>query len=123
MVINNGGYTIERAIHGPEEGKLPHGSVVHLQRVAETVFHISSRQKIQTVANGLTAYNDIAAWNHQDMLQFFGAKNGKACSRVVKTKIEFEEVACLPEYIQPSAIQVGSSQLPHIPLFKQPLLT
>jgi hypothetical protein len=22
MVINNGGYTIERAIHGPEEGKL-----------------------------------------------------------------------------------------------------
>ncbi|PVH73681.1 pyruvate decarboxylase, partial [Cadophora sp. DSE1049] len=71
MVINNGGYTIERAIHGPEE-----------------------------------AYNDIAAWNHQDMLRFFGAKDGKSCSREVRTKEEFEEISRLPEYTQPSSIQL-----------------
>jgi hypothetical protein len=54
------------------------------------------------------AYNDIATWNHQDMLRFFGAKDGKACSREVRTKEEFEEVSRLPEYTQPSSIQVSS---------------
>jgi TPP-dependent 2-oxoacid decarboxylase len=54
----------------------------------------------------ITAYNDIAAWNHQDMLGFFGAKDGRAGSRAVRTKEEFEAVARLPEFIQPSSIQV-----------------
>ncbi|KIW95803.1 uncharacterized protein Z519_02867 [Cladophialophora bantiana CBS 173.52] len=71
VVINNNGYTIERAIHGPEQ-----------------------------------AYNDISTWNHSAMLDFFGAKNGRACSRKVRTKKEFDEVVSLPEYQSPSSIQV-----------------
>ncbi|EXJ57746.1 uncharacterized protein A1O5_12536 [Cladophialophora psammophila CBS 110553] len=71
VVINNNGYTIERAIHGPEQ-----------------------------------AYNDISTWNHSAMLDFFGAKNGRACSRTVRTKKEFDEVVSLPEYQSPSSIQV-----------------
>jgi hypothetical protein len=41
------------------------------------------------------------------MLQFFGSKDGKGCSRAVKTKDEFEEVSRLLEYTQLSSIQVG----------------
>ncbi|OAL28563.1 hypothetical protein AYO22_02757 [Fonsecaea multimorphosa] len=74
VVINNNGYTIERAIHGPEE-------------VSE-------------------AYNDIAAWNHQAMLEFFGAKNARASTREARTKKELDEVLGLPEYQHPSGIQV-----------------
>ncbi|KAH7053113.1 thiamine diphosphate-binding protein [Macrophomina phaseolina] len=71
LVINNAGYTIERAIHGPEE-----------------------------------AYNDIAAWNWQLMLSFFGDKQGKERSREVRTKDELEAVLALPEYTSPKSIQV-----------------
>ncbi|KAI1622713.1 thiamine diphosphate-binding protein [Exophiala viscosa] len=52
------------------------------------------------------AYNDIAVWNHSAMLEFFGAKNGRACTREVRTKKEFDEVASLPEYQRPTSIQV-----------------
>ncbi|CZR68750.1 related to pyruvate decarboxylase [Phialocephala subalpina] len=71
MVINNDGYTIERAIHGPEE-----------------------------------AYNDIATWNHMGMLDFFGARDGQANSRAVRTKKEFDEIVSLTEYTNPKTIQV-----------------
>ncbi|KAK7724476.1 hypothetical protein SLS57_004231 [Botryosphaeria dothidea] len=71
LVINNAGYTIERAIHGPEE-----------------------------------EYNDIAAWDWQLMLSFFGDKHGKERSREVRTKKEFEAALGLPEYTSPESIQV-----------------
>lgn len=32
------------------------------------------------------------------MLDFFGAKNGKASSRAVRNKHEFDDIAILPEY-------------------------
>ncbi|GME52880.1 putative benzoate 4-monooxygenase cytochrome p450 [Neofusicoccum parvum] len=71
FVINNGGYTIERAIHGPDE-----------------------------------EYNDIAAWNWQLMLEFFGDKDGKERSREARTKEELEAILSLPEYTAPKSIQV-----------------
>ncbi|KAF2796696.1 pyruvate decarboxylase [Melanomma pulvis-pyrius CBS 109.77] len=70
IIINNKGYTIERAIHGPEECK------------------------------------NMSFWNHLKMLEFLGAKNGKTCSRTVRTKKEFEDVVCLPGYTCPDSIQV-----------------
>ncbi len=59
FVINNNGYAIERAIHGPEQG-----------------------------------YNDVSMlWDHQKMLEFFGAREDtgiKAESRATKTVEELE---------------------------------
>ncbi len=40
------------------------------------------------------------------MLEFFGAENGRACTRAVRTKKEFYEVVSLPEYQRPTSIQV-----------------
>ncbi|KIX02636.1 uncharacterized protein Z518_08578 [Rhinocladiella mackenziei CBS 650.93] len=61
FVINNNGYSIERAIHGPEQG-----------------------------------YNDVSMlWDHQKMLEFFGAREDtgvKATSRASKTVEELEAV-------------------------------
>jgi len=61
FVINNNGYAIERAIHGPEQG-----------------------------------YNDVSMlWDHQKMLEFFGAREDtgiKAESRATKTVEELEAV-------------------------------
>ncbi|KAK0640381.1 putative pyruvate decarboxylase C13A11.06 [Lasiodiplodia hormozganensis] len=71
LVINNNGYTIERAIHGPEE-----------------------------------VYNDIAAWDWQLMLSFFGDKNGRARSREAQTKADLENILALPQYTTPESIQV-----------------
>ncbi|EOD44411.1 putative pyruvate decarboxylase protein [Neofusicoccum parvum UCRNP2] len=71
FVINNGGYTIERAIHGPDQ-----------------------------------EYNDIAAWNWQLMLEFFGDKDGKERSREARTTEELEAILALPEYTAPKSIQV-----------------
>ena len=50
-MINNEGYTIERAIHGPN-----------------------------------AEYNDITTWNHQKLLEFFGADDGPQCSYTARTK-------------------------------------
>ncbi|KAK5036966.1 hypothetical protein LTR13_005346 [Exophiala sideris] len=66
VVINNNGYTIERAIHGAEE----------------------------------------AVWNHQAMLEFFGAKNARASTREARTKKELNEVLASAEYQHPTSIQV-----------------
>lgn len=71
IVINNNGYTIERAIHGAEE-----------------------------------EYNDIVQCRHQLLLDCFGAKNGTACSRQVRTKLEMEQVLALPQYINPQEVQL-----------------
>lgn len=61
FVINNNGYAIERAIHGPKQG-----------------------------------YNDVSMmWDHQKMLEFFGARQElgiKATSRATKTVEELEAV-------------------------------
>lgn len=53
------------------------------------------------------AYNDIAAWDHTAMLEFFGAKDGRASSRQARTRKEFEEAFGLPDYEQPASIQVS----------------
>ncbi|KAL1638556.1 hypothetical protein SLS58_008769 [Diplodia intermedia] len=71
LVINNDGYTIERAIHGPEE-----------------------------------VYNDIAPWNWQLMLSFFGDKCGRERSREARTKRDLEDILTLPQYTAPDSIQV-----------------
>ncbi|KIV92776.1 hypothetical protein PV10_04042 [Exophiala mesophila] len=61
FVVNNDGYAIERAIHGPHQG-----------------------------------YNDVSMlWDHQKMLEFFGAREDtgiKAKSRTAKTVEELEAV-------------------------------
>ncbi|OMP88778.1 putative pyruvate decarboxylase C13A11.06 [Diplodia seriata] len=72
LVINNDGYTIERAIHGPEE-----------------------------------VYNDIAPWNWQLMLSFFGDKCGRERSREARTKRDLEDILALPQYTAPDSIQVS----------------
>ncbi|GME35028.1 putative benzoate 4-monooxygenase cytochrome p450 [Neofusicoccum parvum] len=71
LVLNNNGYTIERAIHGPTKG-----------------------------------YNDIAAWNWQLMLSFFGHKNGAESSRVARTKAELERILGSIEYVSPRSLQL-----------------
>ncbi|KKY20279.1 putative benzoate 4-monooxygenase cytochrome p450 [Diplodia seriata] len=71
LVINNDGYTIERAIHGPEE-----------------------------------VYNDIARWDWQLMLSFFGDNCGRERSREARTKRDLEDILALPQYTSPDSIQV-----------------
>lgn len=56
-------------------------------------------------------YNDIAAWNWQLMLEFFGDKDGKERSREARTKEELEAILSLPEYTAPKSIQVSSPTL------------
>lgn len=43
------------------------------------------------------------------MLDTFGAKDGRASSRAVHTKTEFDEAFELPDYQNPSCIQVSSN--------------
>ncbi|KAH8669722.1 pyruvate decarboxylase [Tricladium varicosporioides] len=75
FVINNSGYSIERAINGPKQ-----------------------------------TYNDVSMlWDHQKMLEFFGAseKNGiKAKSHACKTIEELERVLASREFKSASCIQV-----------------
>ncbi|KAM6516512.1 Pyruvate decarboxylase 1 [Fusarium falciforme] len=71
LVINNNGFTIERAIHGPEE-----------------------------------EYNDISQWRHQQLLETFGSRNGRANSREVKTREELELVLKSASYLEPKEIQL-----------------
>lgn len=89
-MINNNGYTIERAIHGAEQGMCEPGA-------EKDDFGLTVAQ----------AYNDIAVWNHSAMLEFFGAKNGRTSTHAIHTKKEFDEVAALPEIQHPSSIQVS----------------
>ncbi|KAM0438555.1 hypothetical protein ACHAPT_001305 [Fusarium lateritium] len=71
LVINNNGFTIERAIHGPEE-----------------------------------EYNDISSWRHQQLLETFGARNGRANSREAKTREDLELVLNSTSYLEPREIQL-----------------
>ena len=75
FVINNDGYAIERAIHGPEQG-----------------------------------YNDVSMlWDHQKMLEFFGARTEtgiRAKSRAVRTVEELEEVLNDKDFGSGDAVQV-----------------
>ncbi|KAK5476753.1 hypothetical protein LTR55_008808 [Exophiala xenobiotica] len=75
FVINNNGYAIERAIHGPEQG-----------------------------------YNDVSMlWDHQKMLEFFGAREDtgiKADSRATKTVEELENVLDDEEFGNGDRIQL-----------------
>ncbi|KAJ6191350.1 thiamine diphosphate-binding protein [Penicillium mononematosum] len=71
FIINNNGFAIERAIHGPEE-----------------------------------EYNNISPWRHQLLLETFGARNGRANSREVKTKKEMEMVLDSEDYTKPREIQL-----------------
>lgn len=76
FVINNDGYAIERAIHGPEQG-----------------------------------YNDVSMlWDHQKMLEFFGAREDtgiKAKSRTAKTVEELEAVLTDDDFGSCKDIQVS----------------
>ena len=78
IVINNGGYSIERAINGPEQ-----------------------------------TYNDVSMlWDHQKMLEFFGARKetgipGK--SFACKTVEELEKVLTDETFNSASCIQVSPS--------------
>jgi len=76
FVINNDGYAIERAIHGPEQG-----------------------------------YNDVSMlWDHQKMLEFFGAREDtgiKAKSRSTKTVEELEAVLTDEDFGSCKEIQVS----------------
>lgn len=87
FVINNNGYAIERAIHGPQQG-----------------------------------YNDVSMmWDHQKMLEFFGAKesNGvKAKSRATKTVEELEAVLDDEDFASGNGIQVCHTR--HLPYHKGP---
>ena len=79
FVINNDGYAIERAIHGPEQG-----------------------------------YNDVSMlWDHQKMLEFFGARQDtgiQAKSRATKTIEELEAVLSDKEFASgKNIIQVSIS--------------
>ncbi|KIW36739.1 uncharacterized protein PV06_11035 [Exophiala oligosperma] len=75
FVINNNGYAIERAIHGPKQG-----------------------------------YNDVSMmWDHQKMLEFFGARaeNGvKANSRATRTVEELEAVLTDENFASGNSIQL-----------------
>lgn len=87
-MINNNGYTIERAIHGPDQGTcIPHPVV--------------SDKVLMTLA-----YNDIATWDHQLLLSFFGLPEGSANSRRVATKASFDEVVTSSAYTNLESIQL-----------------
>lgn len=76
FVINNDGYAIERAIHGPQQG-----------------------------------YNDVSMlWDHQKMLEFFGARaetGVKSKSRAVKTVEELEAVLNDETFASGDTLQVS----------------
>lgn len=76
FVINNDGYAIERAIHGPQQG-----------------------------------YNDVSMlWDHQKMLEFFGAREEtavKAKSRAAKTVEELEAVLNDEAFASGDTLQVS----------------
>ncbi|KAK5056583.1 hypothetical protein LTR84_012115 [Exophiala bonariae] len=75
FVINNDGYAIERAIHGPEQG-----------------------------------YNDVSMlWDHQKMLEFFGAREEtgiKGKSRSAKTVEELEDILTDEDFASGKEIQL-----------------
>ncbi|KIX04827.1 uncharacterized protein Z518_05698 [Rhinocladiella mackenziei CBS 650.93] len=82
MIINNGGYTIERAIHGAEQSKTPlgaHNTICSLQRYCGMV--------------------------PQYMLDF-GSENGQVQSKQVRSKAEFRQVYTSVDYLNPTSIQV-----------------
>lgn len=76
FVINNDGYAIERAIHGPKQG-----------------------------------YNDVSMlWDHQKMLEFFGAREEtgiKGKSRTAKTVEELEAILTDDDFGSAQDIQVS----------------
>ncbi|KAL4901260.1 thiamine diphosphate-binding protein [Aspergillus multicolor] len=99
--INNNGYTIERAIHGPEQGKLAYlPSIAPLQPPLLQTRHLTDRSYPRT------GYNDIPLWNHQLLLRAFGARDGETNSRVVTTKQEFEQAISSPRYTDLGSIQL-----------------
>lgn len=76
FVINNNGYSIERAINGPKQG-----------------------------------YNDVSMlWDHQKMLEFFGAREDhgiKSNSFKCESIEELEKVLTNNEFIKADCIQVS----------------
>jgi TPP-dependent 2-oxoacid decarboxylase len=90
LIINNTGYTIERAILNPKEGMIL--SLLHCKRCMLTK----------------PEYHDIQSWDYKHLLSFFGVKDGASRTRTVRTKEEFEAVVNLPEYKTPKGIQVGT---------------
>jgi pyruvate decarboxylase len=78
FVINNNGYSIERAIHGPNQ-----------------------------------LYNDVSMlWDHQKMLEFFGAREEtgkKSRSFTCKTVEDMEKVLSDQEFIEANHIQVSTN--------------
>ncbi|KAK5552802.1 Pyruvate decarboxylase 1 [Exophiala xenobiotica] len=71
IILNNKGFTIERAIHGPERD-----------------------------------YNNIAQWEHQLMLSFFGDNDGLKKSHKIRTKTEFDKVVTSRDFLTTKGIQV-----------------
>ncbi|CZR58836.1 related to pyruvate decarboxylase [Phialocephala subalpina] len=71
IIINNGGYSIERCVIHPDAG-----------------------------------YHDIATWDHNHMLEFFGVPDGVKRTHQVHTKDELETALELPEMKNPKGIQV-----------------
>ena len=84
FVINNGGYAIERAIHGPKQG-----------------------------------YNDVSMlWDHQKMLEFFGARkeNGiPSRSYGCRSVEELEAVLRDEEFARAECIQVCEGLIASFP--------
>ena len=86
FVINNNGYSIERAINGPEQ-----------------------------------TYNDVSMlWDHQKMLEFFGARKEtgiQSKSFACKTVEELEAVLKDEDFNSANCIQVCSSLVLSVPQF------
>ena len=90
IIINNGGYSIERCVVHPEACK-------RAQR----------RDFSKIIADTPIAYHDIATWNHKHMLDFFGAKDGAARTHQVRTKEELEKVLTRPDFENPKGVHVS----------------
>jgi pyruvate decarboxylase len=51
------------------------------------------------------AYNDIASWRWQEMLQFFGAKEGSTASYRVNNRRELEELFANADFAKAEKLQ------------------
>jgi pyruvate decarboxylase len=51
------------------------------------------------------AYNDIASWRWQEMLHFFGAKEGSTASYAVNNRRELEELFANVDFAKADKLQ------------------
>jgi len=91
LIVNNNGYTVERAIHGARQSEF------------------SKSFRITTTINLTqhTEYNNIPPFKYSHLLSFFGGESKPGVNyHLVKTRADLESTLTKPNIVEPTEVQI-----------------